>query len=191
MKRLILLMSRITAVVIFIFAVSGIPQVVHAYETDCENGLVSVEVIPNDEADALLPKNLYLAVNSIEEDYEYNSTKGLSVPDASDIWNLTSDGQYNFTVNTSGSTIYSNYVFLGHGGSVKVHLVENTSTSGKYTFKLYKRGTINTTLYTYKFDHGTTQTIEMDSFSSSDKIYFSIAPNGSTILTNSSYIKKN
>lgn len=42
---------------------------------------------------------------------------------------------------------------------------------------------------TYKFDHGTTRTIEMDSFSSGDKIYFQLHRNGSTILTNSSYIK--
>lgn len=164
----------------------------HAFASEryYDDGLVSVDVIPNAEADSLLPDRLYDAVMFDTADVGGISVNGLSVPDSDNKWNLNTKGEYDFSVDTSGSTIYSNYVFTGHGGAVKVHLVETTTTSGQYTFKLCKRGFFNTTLYTYKFDHGVNQTINMDSFDSSDKIYFLITPNGSTKLSSSSYIKK-
>ncbi len=191
MNRFKTLLRGILSTVIVISSVIGIHGVALASaETQSTEGLVSVEIIPNYIVDAYLPENLREAVaprNMISNDY---STRGTTVPSADSTWNLTSDGAYSFHVNSSTQTIYSNYVFTGHYGSVKVYLDEISSTSGQYTFRLYKRGVFNTVLYKYKFDHGAEQTIEMSSFNSTDKIFFAITPDGLTQMSTSSYIMR-
>ncbi|MBR6095226.1 MAG: hypothetical protein IKP92_09440 [Lachnospiraceae bacterium] len=179
------------SIVLIIPLTMGLPNIALASNGVHDDGLVSVEVISNAVADSMLPENLYQAVVAENNPGGGISPKGLSEPDSNSVWNLNSNGQYNFHVNVTVGTIYSNYVFTGHGGQVEVHLVENTATSGKYKFRLYKRGIFNTVLYTYQFDHGSVQTISMSSFASDAKIFFEIEPNGYTNLTNSSYIKKN
>ena len=164
-------------VVVLLLSTQG--NVFAAENQEAEDGLVSIEVIPNAEADAMFGDGALV------------SPYGLSVPSKSDVWDLDTDGIYYFSVDAEGSTIYSNYVFSGHSGSVKVYLDEKkSSTKDKHTFKLCKRGTFNTTLYTYKFAHGTTQSIEM-TCESDDLIYFSVTPNGDTFISSTSYIKKN
>ena len=150
---------------------------------------MSIEVIPNEEADKLLPECLQEAIRSLSE--EGVQPYGQSKPDTSSKWDLGSKGKFNFSVNTEGTTIYSPYVFTGHNGSVKVYLNETYSqSSGKYTFKLYKRNSFfDTTLYTYEFDHGTEQTIEMSDFGEDDLIYISVTPNKRTVLSSDSYIE--
>lgn len=165
---------------------------VSANASNSEEGLVSIEVISNEEADAFLPEYMVEAFAEETEDVSGNvSTYGLSYPSKKDKWNLDTEGKYEFSVDTQGSAIYSDYVFTGHGGSVKVHLNETTSSSGKYTFKLCKRGLINTTIYKYEFSHGLKQTISMNDFDSDDLIYFIIDPNKYTYMASDSYIKKN
>ncbi len=154
-----------------------------------ENGLVSIEVIPNEEADKLLPECLQEAIGLLSE--EGVQPYGQDRPETSSTWNLGSKGKFSFSVNTEGTTIYSPYVFTGHNGSVTVYLNETYSkSSGKYTFKLYKRNSIfDTTLYTYEFDHGAEQTIEMNNFDKDDLIYISVTPNKKTVLSSDSYIE--
>lgn len=157
-----------------------------------EEGLISIEVISNEEADASLPEYILETFEKDANDSSGNaSTYSIKIPSKDDKWNLKTSGQYKFHVNTQMETIYSAYVFSGHGGSVKVHLDETTSSSGNYKFKLCKRGLINTTIYTYKFAHGVEQTITMNDFDSDDLIYFAIVPNAHTILSSDSYIKRN
>lgn len=152
-----------------------------------QEGLVSIEVISNEEADALLPEYMTAAFDEDNADHSGNiSTYGLSYPSKESKWNLNTKGQYDFSVDTQNSKIYSDYVFTGHKGSVTVYLDETSSSSGEYTFKLCKRGVINTTIHKYKFSHGVPQTIAMGGFDSDDLIYFIIDPNQYTYMTHDS-----
>lgn len=163
-----------------------------ANASSAKEGLVSIEVISNEEADSLLPEYMTAAFDENNANNVGNiSTYALSYPSKENKWNLNQKGQYDFSVETHGSKIYSDYVFTGHKGSVTVYLDETSSSSGEYTFKLCKRGLVNTTIHKYKFSHGVPQTIAMSGFDSDDLVYFIIDPNKYTYMTYDSYIKKN
>lgn len=81
--------------------------------------LEKIENISKEEFYKLLRKNNF---NLIEE-------KGYSKPSSKNIWNLEEEGNkksgdYKIYAKTEGTTIYSNYMFIGHNAKVKFDLNE-------------------------------------------------------------------
>ena len=162
-----------------------------AATSESKSGLISVEVVPNKEADKMLPDSLYKMVANDNKLDGKVSTKSLDIPDSDHIWDLGTKGKYSFHVDTSRSAIFSNYVYTGHSGGIKVHLEETMPAKTKYTFMVCKRGMFNTTIYRQKYEHNAKKTFEIKDIDSSAKIYFIVEPhNTDTYLNYNSYIKK-
>lgn len=142
--------------------------------------LLSVTVVPNHIADADLPEDLAEALAS-----DSATTYGTTEPSKNNVWDLNSDGTYDFTVNTTNDTVYSNYVFTGHYGKLRFRIVENSGRSGYAVFQVRKRNLWNTTIYNVGIDRGTEKVTEFNwnaGLQDDDKIYFLVIPGG--IYTN-------
>lgn len=167
-------------VIVTIFSLS-IPAFASALEIEgC-----SVEIIPNEIIDEQLPAELLAALME-NEIMPY----GQSAPSSGNTYNLA-NGAYNFSVSTKlNTTIYSNYVFTGHGGSVSVYLNDTSTASGSYQFKIYKRGLIDTTVYTRTCNHDDTAKFTTNVGDADSKIFFAVVPKGTTYIGENSYIAK-
>lgn len=139
--------------------------------------LLSVEVVPNSIADADLPDNLASAIASFDE----TSTYGLSKPDKNNVWNLTTDGAYNFTAESYTQDVYSNYVFTGHNGRVKFRICDSSGEAGYALLQLRVRNFWNTKIYSVGILRGIVEITEYqwDTLIGPDElIYFIVCPGG-------------
>lgn len=157
--------------------------------TDSERYLVSVETISAEDAKEKLPIDVFQALYG-------NTSNGDLAPqliqEPTYEFDMHHQEPYAFSVTTTRDRVFSDYVFTGHYGAVKVHLNETQPIGSEtYTFVLYKLGFAwDTVLYTYNFPHGNTQDIRL-TCSANDKIYFMIDPRGTrTVLEADSYIAK-
>ncbi|MCD8147586.1 MAG: hypothetical protein LUD84_09990 [Clostridiales bacterium] len=193
MKKLFKRKISFFLAMIMCFSCVASASAVEVQDSSEESDSFTITVIPNEEADQYLPEELLEAIVEAEtaEDSSDVSVCGTSIPKKSKKWNLTSDERYDFSVSTTYHTIYSDYVFTGHSGKVKIHLHETGDNGGEYIFYLYKRDGNKTVVMSKTIDQGTTKDYTVDGIGSDDLVYFAIVPtdNVHTILK-SSYIKK-
>lgn len=170
---------------LFLSFAALISLVIPAFAEEVIEDDFTVEVIPNEEIEAMLPMYLREALNDDIVPY------GTSKPSSSSVYDL-SEGQYNFSVSTKlGTTIYSKYVFIGHGGKVKFHIYDSAQASGGYDVKIFKKGLFDTTVYTKKdCPHNDSVDFTVSIGDADAKIYFAIIPDGTTYIQSNSYIAK-
>lgn len=150
-----------------------------------DNGF-TVEIVPNAIAEADLPEALKAALNET-----VISPYGTAVPSGSKIYDL-GNGPYSFSAYTKrGSTIYSNYYFIGHDGAIDGCIYDDSTASGSFTFKLYKKGLVTTTVYSKKCYNGEKNDLYCSFNDSNAKVYFAIVGDKSTVdISKESYIQK-
>ena len=149
-----------------------------------DTGLVSVEIVSNEELMSMLPKEM---ADKLRDPAPGIMPFGTEKPEYA--WDFLYEGKYNFSVTTSRDQVYSNYYFTGHLGTVSVHLEENsTSSSGSYKFKLYQKGLVDTTIRTYDFSRHATQDITVNDIDTNAKVFFGVDPWGNSIKIQNSYI---
>lgn len=94
---------------------------------------IMVEVQEADpELENYLNQHINLTSNSL-----YKTSRGVSKPTA--LWNLKTNGAYSYTVTTQGSTIFTNYKFTYHEGSLRVKATETIgqdAVNKTYTIRL-------------------------------------------------------
>lgn len=145
--------------------------------------LDKIENISKVEFYELLKENNF---NLIEE-------KGYSKPSSKNTWNLTKEnghknsGNYEIYVETTGSTIYSNYMFIGHDGKVKFNL--NEKTGGKYKIVIYVDKFFSDTVQKHTYDGSSEQVLSITDLNEKDKLYFSVEPKSGTVTINGTLSK--
>lgn len=141
--------------------------------------IVSLEYLSNEDAEKGLPDAMKAALNApSSKDY---SPYGTSIPSSSSTWNLSLSA-YSFTVDTTYSVIYSNYVFTNHGGTalLRCHDTSGTANMGtEYYATIFVRTRTGGTLAgTIAMIRGSDSALYVNNLNDSDKIYFSINPDG-------------
>ena len=166
MKKLI----SLCLAVIMIFAI--LP--VSAFAAETPKAPDSIEVVPNEVAEANLPQDLKDALNS------KLVTCGTSKP--SKTHDLSSEGSYDFTVTSRlNTTIYSNFIFVGHGGKIHFYFNDTSTDTKGYTVKVYSKGKL-TAIATYSGSDDDTLSFTL-SVDKDAKIYFAVVPKGTTYIS--------
>lgn len=148
-----------------------------------DNDDFTIEVIPNEEAEANLPEYLKDALN------DNITTYGVFKPSSSSIYDL-STGRWDFwAYSKMNSTIYSRYVFVGHDGVVRIRMYDFSTDSGNYTLKIFKKGLIDTTVYSKVCAHDSLTDVTVNFGDSDAKIYIAVIANGITDIQDA-YIEK-
>lgn len=129
--------------------------------------LISVQVLPNEEAEELLLE-------------EINSIRNGDVPSVyaiprDEIDLSTQD--YGFD-GTYSSTFHSEYLFTGHNGKLQFKIFENSENEGDFIFKVYKKGLINTTIYNAGVARDDNSTLTFKELEKTDKFFFIVYPDG-------------
>lgn len=167
MKKLVSLFLA----VIMIFAI--LP--VSAFATETPTAPDSIEVVPNEVAEANLPQDLKDALNS------KFVTCGTSKP--SKTYDLSSEGTYSFPVDSVlNTTIYSKYIFVGHNGTLYFSFNDHSNDGNGYTVKVYKKGLVTTTIATYNGADDDTLSFSL-SVATDAKVYFAVIPKGTTHIS--------
>ena len=185
-KRICMLLALLMAL-----SMLALPVLAEEYnDFTVENGSYTVEIVPTFIVERDLPDNLKAALHSSR-----TGTCSASKPDFDNIWNLTSNGQYSFKVNTSkyNNTIYSNYVFSGHGGKIKGYIKDYTTKTHKddaFKFKLYKTTGLITKIYSVTCKNGGHASISHDIGDSDTLVYFACVADETTMNIYKSYIEK-
>lgn len=129
--------------------------------------LLSVQVLPNEEAEALLLE-------------EINSIRNSNVPSVYAIptteFDLSSQ-DYDFD-GTYSSTFHSEYLFTGHKGNLQFKIFENSQNDGDFIFRVYKKGFINTTIYDAGVARNEDSTLTFKNLKATDKFFFIVYPDG-------------
>lgn len=146
--------------------------------------LVSVEYIPDDSEDMQIPEEVQSAFwEATQEDNSNTATPyGTGIPKASNKHDLSKSAYY-FKVDSTYSTIYSNYVFTGHGGSVTMNISDASETPGAKEFlvKVFVRGWLGTGTLVYQIAlNRNTQNnrFTVKDLDSDDLVYFTVSPEG-------------
>lgn len=171
-------MIKLISMFLVVISLLSCPCFAFAAET-VENN-ITTEVIPNEVVEAPLPPHSGNTLNGGIELY------GISKPGDNDTYDLSS-GRYDFTVtSTLNTTIYSKYVFTGHGGKLYFYFNDTSSDSNGYTIKVYKKGG----LIALKTVNGTDGNATTFSVSTDEdaKVYFAVIPKGTTYI--SGYVEK-
>lgn len=98
--------------------------------------VMRMEQISSEEANAGLPPELLDAIRSAQN-YNEQTTYGVNRPSSSNVWNLYSKGAYYFGADFNYGTIYSNYVFTGHGGGLYFKCRDTSDEFGLYSISVY------------------------------------------------------
>lgn len=156
--------------VIMIFAI--LPVSVFAAETPKAPDFI--EVVPNEVAEANLPQDLRDALNS--DIVTYSTSKPSKTHD------LSSEGSYDFNVTSiRNTTIYSNVVFVGHGGKIHFQFNDTSTDTKGYTVKVYSKSK-STAIATYSGADDDTLSFTL-SVDEDAKIYFAVVPKGTTYIS--------
>lgn len=182
-KRICMLLA-----LLMVLSMLALPVLAEEYSGfTVENGSYTVEIVPTFIVERDLPDNLKAALHSSRTD-----TYSASKPSFDNIWNLTSDGRYNFTISTQfdKNTIYSNYVFSGHGGKIVGKVYDYVETDGKFEFRLYKTTGLITRICTIKCKNNDSTKISCDIEDSNTLVYFACKSDNTTMDISNSYIEK-
>lgn len=141
--------------------------------------IISLEYLSNEEAEEGLPDTMKAALYAPSpSDF---SPYGTKIPSSSSTWDLSSSS-YSFSVDTTNSVIYSNYVFTNHGGTALLRCYDTSGTANmgtEYYAKIFVRNWAGGTLAgTFSMVRGSDSALYVDNLRESDKIYFTIDPNG-------------
>lgn len=100
-----------------------------------ENGneIPSVEYT-DEEMLSMLPADVYDAFYGTPS---LISTCGVNPPNSNNIWNFPTRGRYFFTADFNVGTIYSQYCFIGHGGSVTLITYCSSPDTGVFSASIY------------------------------------------------------
>lgn len=129
--------------------------------------LLSVQVLPNEEAEALLLEEISSARNSDVPSVYAIPTTEIDL----------SEGDYDFD-GTYSSTFHSKYLFTGHDGKLQFKIFENSENDGDFIFKVYKKGLINTTIYNAGVARDDNSTLTFKDLKTTDKFFFIVYPDG-------------
>lgn len=182
-KRICMLLALLVAL-----SMLALPVLAEEYnDFTVENGSYTVEIVPTFIVERDLPDNLKAALHSSRTD-----TCSASKPDFDNIWNLTSNGKYSFSVSTQfdHNTIYSNYVFSGHGGKIVGKVRDYVKTDGKFEFRLHKTTGLITRIYTVKCKNNDSTKISCDIDDPNTLVYFACKSEDTTMDIANSYIEK-
>lgn len=152
--------------------------------------LISLERIPDEQIESLLPEEIQNAIGSAERDN--GSTYGVNKPSESNQWDLDSDGDYHFSANLDIGTIYSNYVFTGHDGNVTFVTQENSGESGFFVITLYaKDGSGYTWHANIQMPRSATNQLGMGNMADNTLFYFGITARNNiqtTLVKSGTYV---
>lgn len=142
--------------------------------------LVSVEYIPDDESEGVIPQDVMSAFANTDRGNSDLVPYGTGIPSGTSTYDLTDEGPYYFRVDTSSSVIYSNKVFIGHDGAVTMDITEacGTLTNQEFLVKIFVRGWTGTgTLYgQVAIERNSSGSITVDDLGTNDKVYFTVSP---------------
>ena len=165
------------------YATSQIPNI----ELSEGMELLSVEIIPNEEMESLVPEYISEALSSTDQTMTY----GVSRPNKNNVWDL-SQKPYPFHAKSTYEDVFSNYVFKGHNGSIKLIIDEKSGNKGVAGLNILVRNFWNTVIYSTTFDRGSYSLITVNNINPEDLIYFAIMPGDCyTYVTRESYLAKN
>lgn len=166
-------MKKMTALFCVIVLLLGISIPVSAAEMNADIELssnvelLSVQVLPNEEADMLILE-------------EINSIRGGDMPSVYAIPTTSFDlstEDYEFD-GTYSSTFHSEYLFTGHNGKLQFKIFENSENDGDFIFKVYKKGLFNTTIYNAGVARDDNSTLTFKNLDATDKFFFVVYPDG-------------
>ncbi len=158
--------------------------------------LISVEYIPDEQAEAEIPSKVISALGIPTEDGG-TATYGTSIPGSTDTYDL-SNGKDPIIL-SQDTLYYSDYVYIGHGGKVMMNIKETSGTvsDDEFLVKIFVRnwqGT-GTTKASMAVQRNTSDSVKLyATVKESDKVYFTIDPQGNGMVelgALNNYIKKN
>lgn len=153
--------------IIFLSALFTFSVSVFASAESVDSIVEEIDVVSFEAQDFETQENV--GVSALEETVEV-TPYGVLKPSSSSVWNLYTQGRYDFSGNATGSDLYTNYYLTGKS-SVKIVITNHSSKNNLEVSFMQLNTFLDTTIKNYTVTPGATLTAYPPTISSSEKYY--------------------